>query len=71
MERIRGFNGCQDEDNFITIHAAINSKGHLLVEANKMILDGAKNKDREQFNKGMLKLGDALQKMSDIFFQMW
>lgn len=71
MKRIRAYNGCEDEENFITIHSAINSKGHLLVEANKMILDGAKNKDRELFNQGMVKLGDALQKMSDIFFQMW
>jgi hypothetical protein len=53
LKCIRQHVGNRDEEGFILIHVVIVSRSHLQIAANKLILEGAKNKDRATFNKGM------------------
>jgi indoleamine 2,3-dioxygenase len=71
LKCIRQHIGNRDEEGFILIHVVIVSRSHLQIAANKLILEGAKNKDRATFNKGMQQLVDYLVDIQEIFNLMW
>lgn len=53
IELIRKFHGSESEAGFVLIHVVIDSKTHLLTAAHKLMMEGARNKDREMMNRGL------------------
>lgn len=68
---IRMFNGCTDEEGFIVMHVAIETQSDRLVQGQRMMFEGARNRDRDLTNKGMEKTLVTLQNMLRIFTHMW
>lgn len=71
IELIRKFHGSESEAGFVLIHVVIDSKTHQLTSAHKLMMDGARAKDREMMNKGLQKHLDTLDEMNDIFKKIW
>jgi indoleamine 2,3-dioxygenase len=65
------FNGCTDEAGFILMHIAIETQSNKLVQGHQMMFEGARSRDRDLMNKGMLQHLKTLQEMHSIMSHMW
>jgi len=63
IKPIRKFNGCTDEAGFITMHIAIETQSNKLVQGQKMMFEGARSRNRDLMNNGMLQHLKTLQDM--------
>jgi indoleamine 2,3-dioxygenase len=71
IELIRKFHGSESEAGFVLIHVVIDSKTHLLTAAHKLMMEGARKKDREMMNRGLQQHLDTLDTMNEIFKKIW